>query len=332
MATSWTKAVLCPTRWLSSSGGCSPSPAEMNQLGKDPAGIFAPSLEALCGANLIVWQECGAVQSSSELCLPHGQPPVYIPVPTKLLSAPQQSSLKRQNSSKRLGSGAEMFGSRMLVSSKRCHPALKNSIDQEGSGFDEAHSKSQQMPAFSIIFEGLSLILIRFEIKQVPGITLSTQTITRKTCTFGADPPRTGSSGQDLLDFSSVEIPLAFPQLWTKLCSCQTELKNDLELLLAAEHPKSAHGWDLAEGKTPKEWFCPFCWMNPKGKGSNSTSYAHSGLCFLECCDSQPGKGGFPSCKSSAGNLQNLMELVRVEKERTQEVTARGIKEIPGSV
>lgn len=26
--------------------------------------------------------------------------------------------------------------------------------------------------------------------------------------------------------------------------------------------------------------FCPFCWMDPKGKGSNSTSHAHSGLCF----------------------------------------------------
>lgn len=34
------KAVLCPTRWLSSSGGCSPSPAELNQLGKDPAGTW----------------------------------------------------------------------------------------------------------------------------------------------------------------------------------------------------------------------------------------------------------------------------------------------------
>lgn len=46
-------------------------------------------------------------------------------------------------------------------------PELLHFVTVLGLFFDKAHSESQQTPACSIIFEGFSLILIRFEIKQV---------------------------------------------------------------------------------------------------------------------------------------------------------------------
>ncbi|RMC01930.1 hypothetical protein DUI87_21091 [Hirundo rustica rustica] len=68
-------------------------------------------------------------------------------------------------------------------------------------------------------------------------------------------------------NFASLQNPsLALERLPSSSGLCRVFRKG------SRDHPEQFHTITR---------FYPFGWMNPEGKGSNSTFYAHSGLCFL---------------------------------------------------